>query len=91
MVAEPPSNTPSHCGVDIKYYLHYHGSNESSLSGSAVIPVDGLCPPFYAGTNQNMIQHLFGIEFHFENHTHVRGISPFEFARCFGSTNNLTH
>ena len=90
-VAEPPSDTPSHCGVDIKYYLHCHGSNESSLSGSAVIPVDGLCSPFYAGTNQNMFQHLFGIEFHFENHTHVRGISPFEFARCFGSTNNLTH
>ena len=38
-----------------------------------------------------MFQHLFGIEFHFENHTHVRGISPFEFARCFGFTDNLTH
>jgi hypothetical protein len=38
-----------------------------------------------------MFQHLFGFEFHFENHTHVRGISPFEFARCFGFIDNLTH
>ncbi len=89
--AEPPGDTPSPRGVDIKYYLHGHGSDESSLSGSAVISVDNLCPPFDAGTNQNMFQHLFGMEFHFENHTHVHGISPFEFAHCFGFTDNLTH
>jgi hypothetical protein len=91
MAAEPSGNTPSPCGVDIKYYLHGHGSDESSCSGSAVISVDGLCPPFDAGTNQIMFQHLFVIEFHFENHAHVRGILPFDFARCFGFTDNLTH
>ena len=53
--------------------------------------MDGLCPPFDAGTNQNMFQHLFGIEFHFKDHTHVQGISPFEFTHCFGFTDNLTH
>jgi hypothetical protein len=89
--AEPPGNTPSPHGIDIKYYLHSHGSDKSSLNGSAVISVDGLCPQFDAGTNQKMFQHLFDIEYHFENHTHVHGISPFEFARCFGFTDNLTH
>ncbi len=89
--AEPPGDTPFTLGINIKYYLHGHGSDESSLNGSAVISVDGLCPPFDAGTNQNMFQHLFGVKFHFENHTHVRRISPFEFAHCFGFTDNLTH
>ena len=87
----PTGDAPCPRGVSIKYHIHGHGSDDSSLNGSAVISVDGLCPPFDAGTNQNMFQHLFGIEFHFENHTHVRGISPFEFARCFGFIDNLTH
>jgi hypothetical protein len=34
---------------------------------------------------------LFGIEFHYENHSHVRGISPFKFARCFGFNDDLTY
>jgi hypothetical protein len=38
-----------------------------------------------------MFQHLFGIKFHYENHSHVRGISPFEFARCFGFNDDLTY
>jgi hypothetical protein len=88
---DPSGDAPCPRGVSIKYHLHGHGSDESSLNGSAVISVDSLCPLFDAGTNQNMFQHLFGIEFHFENHTHVRGISPFEFARCFGFIDNLTH
>ncbi len=38
-----------------------------------------------------MFQHLFGIKFHFGDHTHVRGISPFKFAQCFGYIDNLTY
>jgi hypothetical protein len=38
-----------------------------------------------------MFQHLFGIKFHYENHSHVHGILPFEFACCFGFNNNLTY
>jgi hypothetical protein len=72
---DPTGDAPCPRGVSIKYHIHGHGSDDSSLNGSAVISVDGLCPPFDAGTNQNMFQHLFGIEFHFENHTHVLGIS----------------
>ena len=78
-------------GVVVKYYLHGHGADESILNGSAVISSDGLCPPFYAGSNQNLFQHLFGIEFHYEGHTRVRGISPYKFARCFGFVDDLTY
>jgi hypothetical protein len=74
MTTEPSLEVRLAKGVTIKYFLHGHGSNESTLCGSAVISNDGLCPPFGAGINQNMFQHLFGIEFHYEHHIHVRGI-----------------
>ncbi len=32
-----------------------------------------------------MFQHLFDIEFNYNNHARVRGILPFKFAWCFGS------
>ena len=81
---------PIPSGVIVKYYLHGHGLDESVLCGAAVISVDGMCAPFDANSNQNMFRHLFGIKFHFDNHTHIRGISPFEFARCFGYDDTLT-
>jgi hypothetical protein len=83
-VAIPP-------GVLVKYYLHGHHSEETMLAGAAVVSSDGLCPPFDASPNKNIFQHLFGIEFHYENHSHVRGISPFEFARYFSFNNDLTY
>ncbi len=61
------------------------------LGSAAVVSSDGLCPPFNASPNKNMFQHLFGIKFHYENHSHVRGILPFKCARCFGFHNNLTY
>ena len=61
------------------------------LAGAAVISSDGLCPPFDASPNNNLFQHLFGIEFNYDNHSRVRGISPFEFARCFGFIDDLTY
>jgi hypothetical protein len=80
---DPPDGTPIPRGVIVRYYIHGHGMDESVFCGAAVVSVDGMCAPFDTNVNQNMFQHLFGIEFHYENHTHVRGISPFEFARCF--------
>ena len=61
------------------------------LAGASVISPDGLCPPFDASLNKNLFQHLFGIGFNYENHSRIRGIMPFEFARCFGFINNLTY
>jgi hypothetical protein len=90
--ATPPSNdTPIPQGVTIQYLIHGHGSDESSLCGAAVVSINGMCPPFDANTNQNRFQHLFGIEFHFGDHTHVRGNVSFEFAQCFGFVDNLTY
>ena len=76
----PSNDIPIPWGITIKYFLHRHGSDESSFCGAAVVSVDSMYPPFDASANQNMFQHLFGIEFHFGDHTHVCGISPFEFA-----------
>jgi hypothetical protein len=69
MIAIPPAP-----GVLVKYYLHGHHSEESMLAGAAVMLSDGLCPPFNASPNNNMFQQLFGIEFPYENHSHIRGI-----------------
>ncbi len=77
---KPTSEVPSEKGVLIKYFIHGHGVDKSALCGYAVVSTDGLCPTFKAGSNQNMLQHLFGIKFHYDDHTHVRGISPFKFA-----------
>jgi hypothetical protein len=87
----PSGDIPLPPGITIKYFLHGHSSDKSSLCGAAVVSVNGMCPPFDADTNQNMFQHLFGIEFHFRGHTHVRGILPFKFAWCFGFVDNLTY
>ena len=86
---EPTVTIPP--GVLVKNYLHGHHSDASMLAGAAVVSSDGLCPPFDASPNKNMFQHLFGIKFHYENHSHVHGISPFEFSRCFGFSNDLTY
>ncbi len=55
-----------------------------------MVSTEGLCPPFDACRNTNLFQHLFGIEFAFEDHLRVQGISPFKFAHCFGFTDDLT-
>ncbi len=89
--ADPTLEVESEKGVPIKYFIHGHGADESTLCSSAIVSTDGLCPAFDAGGNQNMFQHLFGIEFHYDNHTRVRGVSPFEFAWCFGFVDNLTY
>jgi hypothetical protein len=87
----PPTDAQSEPRIVIKYFLHWHGTNKSTLCGCSVVSSNGLCSPFDAGDNQNMFQHLFGIEFSYENHTHVLGISPIKFAWCFGFYNNLTY
>ena len=87
----PPSTLIPPPGVSLKYFLHGCHSDESMFAGAAVISSDGLCPPFDASPNKNMFQHLFGIEFNYDNHSRVRGISPFEFARCFGFIDDLTY
>ncbi len=78
-------------GVLIKYFLHHAGLDENCLMGVLVVSTKGLCPPFDACPNTNLFQHLFGIEFAFEDHLCVQGILPFEFARCFGFTDDLTY
>jgi len=86
---EPTLASPP--GISIKYFLHGRHSEESMLAGAAVVLSDGLCPPFDACPNKSMFQHLFAIKFNYGNHSCVRGISPFEFARCFGFTDKLTY
>ncbi len=86
----PPSTFIHSPDVAIKYFFHGCHSDESMLAG-AVISFDRLCPPFDASLNKNLFQNLFGIEFNYENHSRVRGISPFEFARCFGFIDDLTY
>jgi hypothetical protein len=56
-----------------------------------VLPLFPVLEFVLAGINQNMFQHLFGIEFHYESHTHMRGIFPFKFALFFGFEDNPTY
>ena len=87
----PPPTFIHSPGVAIKYFLHGYHSDESMLAGAAVISSDGLCPPFDASPNKNLFQHLFEIKFNYENHSCIRGISPCEFACCFGFFDDLTY
>ena len=74
MAALPPSTFIHPPDVLLKYFLHGCHSDESMLASAAVISSDGLYPPFGAGPNKNLFQHLFGIEFNYKNHSRVRGI-----------------
>jgi hypothetical protein len=91
ITSEPSTPSGSPTDVHVKYFLHHPGSDSACLYSSAVISTAGLCAPFGACPNTNMFQHLFRIEFAYKNHVHIWGISPFEFAQCFGFTDNLTH
>jgi hypothetical protein len=78
-------------GVMIKYHLHRANSNATILAGSSVLSSGGLCPPFESCPNQNLFQQFFGIEFIHDGHTHVRAISTYEFARCFGLVESIQY
>jgi hypothetical protein len=69
MATLPPSTLIHSPGVILKYFLHGCQSDESMLAGATVISSDGLCPPFDASLNKNLFQHLFGIEFNYDNHS----------------------
>ena len=88
----PPSTFLSPPGVSLKYFLHGCHSDKSMLADAAVISSGGLCPPFDVSSNKNLFQHLFSIEFNYDNHSCVCGNLPFEFApHCFGFVNDLTY
>jgi len=81
----------SDAGTRVKYYLHRHDDNPSTLVGSAIISDIDLYPPFNPITNTNVFGHYFGIEFKNDGHTYVHTISPFEFVSCFCLTDELTY
>jgi hypothetical protein len=83
-----PSLSPT---VAVKYYLHRDGQDTSIFAGSSVISRDSICPPFESCPNRNTFQHYFGIEFHHDDHTYVRAISTYEFARCFSLSDNINY
>ncbi len=51
------------------YYLHRPDVDPSVLIGSAVVSVDGLCPPFQPMENGNLFGHYFGVKFVNDGHT----------------------
>ena len=69
--------------VVVQYHLHCTGEDETTLAGSSVISISGLCLPFETCPSKNLFQKLFGIEFHFDGHTYVCAISTFELALWF--------
>ncbi len=71
-------------GVAVKYHLHCADLDATILAGSTVLSTGGLFPPFESCPNRNLFQQFFGIEFIHNGHTHVRAISTYEFACCFG-------
>ena len=73
------------------YSIRRSGGSESTTAGSLVLPLSSLCPPLEWCANQNLFQHLFGVEFFFDDHTYVRPISAFEFASCFNLVDNIRY
>jgi hypothetical protein len=78
-------------GITVLYHLHTRSTGPGSLNGSAVLSLDSLCAPFDGAPNANLFGHHFGIEFHYDDHTYVRAILPFEFTSCFGLTDDLRY
>jgi hypothetical protein len=78
-------------GVTIKYHLHRADSDDTILAGSSVVSSGGLCPPLESCPNRNLFQQFFGIEFIHDSQTHVRAISTYEFARCFGLVESIQY
>ena len=91
VTAPKPAESNGAPRIVVKYNIHRNDKDTSVLAGSSVISTSGLCPPFEACPNRNLFQHFFGIEFHFENHTYVRAISTFEFARCFNLIDSIRY
>ena len=56
-----------------------------------VLLPSSLCPPLEWYENQNLFQHLFGVDFDFDSHTYVQPISSFKFARCFNLQDNIQY
>jgi hypothetical protein len=73
-------------GVSVRYHLHCSNANASITLRSEVIFLDGLCPVFNACPNPNIFQHYFGIEFHHEDYSYVRAISPYKLV-CTSTSN----
>ena len=78
-------------GVWPLHYLHSQDSSTATLSGTAVLSPDSLCPAFDGSPNPNLFHCQFRVEFHNDDHTHVRAILPFEFTSCFWLTNQLRY
>ncbi len=76
-------------GLHIAYYLHQEQDNPNVLTGTAIMKLDGLCPPFDPANNSNLFRHYFGIKLVHDGHTYMRSISPFEFASCLCLTDKL--
>ncbi len=76
-----PANSVGPPHVVIKYTLHPAGGDTNILAGSSVLLTNGLYLPLKVCPNQNLFQHLFGIEFRHDGHTYVHAISTFEFTR----------
>jgi len=89
-IPKPVASVQSH-GVVIKYHLHRADSDATILAGSSVLSSGGLCPPFESCPNRNLFQQFFGIEFIHDGHTHVRAISTYEFAHCFGLVESIQY
>jgi hypothetical protein len=86
-----PIASQQSCGVTVKYHLHHANSDATILAGSSVLSSGGLCPPFESCPNRNLFQQFFGIKFIHDGHTHVRAISTYEFARCFGLVESIQY
>ena len=93
MIATIPKPVASQqsCGVTIKYHLHRADSDATILAGSSVLSSGGLCPPFESCPNRNLFKQFFGIEFIHKGHTHVRAISTYEYAHCFGLVESIQY
>ncbi len=78
-------------GVSVRYHLHCPNADALVTLGSKDISLDGLCPVFNACPNPNIFQHYFGIEFHHEDHSYIRAISPYKFFRFFGFIGQITY
>ena len=73
MVISDPKLSETVIGTAVKtaYCLRWAESSALTAARSLVLHPSSLCPPLEWCKNQNLFQHLFRVEFHYDGHTYV--------------------
>lgn len=90
-LSDPIPCIQASASFQVLYRLHTTEQDDSIQAGSEVVSTSHLCPPYRPNSQNHLFGPYFGIKYRCDDDTFIRAISPFEFSRCFGLSDNLTY